>query len=91
MKLLESTQNKIIKDKNCENVPHPKITEVVCNIVTLPTMIINKIQECCTHLFQINYLVDYLKFHQPILYFQKDLIQNFHKFKYGLQIKIVNH
>ena len=69
MKLLESTQNKIIKDKNCENVPHPKITEVVCNIVTLPTMIINKIQECCTHLFQINYLVDYLKFHQPILYF----------------------
>ena len=27
MKLLESTKNKIIKDKNCENVPH--ITEVV--------------------------------------------------------------
>ena len=36
MKLLGSTRNKIIKDKNCENVPHLEITEVVlvhCNIV----------------------------------------------------------
>ena len=36
MKLLESTENKITKDKNGENVPHLKITEVVlvyCNIV----------------------------------------------------------
>ena len=36
MKLLESTENKITKDKNRENVPHPEITEVVlvhCNIV----------------------------------------------------------
>ena len=36
MKLLESTKNKITKDKNGENVPHPEITEVVlvhCNIV----------------------------------------------------------
>ena len=36
MKLLGSTENKIIKDKNGENVPHLKITEVVlvhCNIV----------------------------------------------------------
>ena len=29
MKLLESTKNKITKDKNCENVPHLEITEVV--------------------------------------------------------------
>ena len=36
MKLLESTENKIPKDKNGENVPHLEITEVVlvqCNIV----------------------------------------------------------
>ena len=36
MKLLESTDNKITKDKNGESVPHLEITEVVlvhCNIV----------------------------------------------------------
>ena len=36
MKLIESTKNKITKDKNGENVPHLEISEVVlvhCNIV----------------------------------------------------------
>ena len=36
MELLGSTENKITKDKNGENVPHLDITEVVlvhCNIV----------------------------------------------------------
>ena len=36
MKLLGSTENKITKEKNGENVPHLKIAEVVlvhCNIV----------------------------------------------------------
>ena len=36
MKLLGSTENKITKDKNTENVPHLEITEVVlvhCDIV----------------------------------------------------------
>ena len=36
MKLLGSTENKIVKDKNGKNVPHLKITEVVlvhCDIV----------------------------------------------------------
>ena len=36
MKLLGSTENKITKDKNGENVPHLKIAEVVlvhCNII----------------------------------------------------------
>ena len=36
MKLLGRIENKIIKEKNCEIVPHPEITEVVlahCNIV----------------------------------------------------------
>ena len=37
MKILGSTENKITKDKNGENVPHLQITEVAlvhCNIVT---------------------------------------------------------
>ena len=38
MKLLGSTKNKIIKDKNGENVPHVEIMEVVLSTV------INKIQ-----------------------------------------------
>ena len=36
MKLLGSTKDKITKDKNCENLPHLEITEVVlvdCNMV----------------------------------------------------------
>ena len=36
MKLLGSTENKIAKDKNGENIPHLEITEVIlvhCNIV----------------------------------------------------------
>ena len=36
MKFLKSTKNKIIKDKNDENVPYLQITEVIlvhCNIV----------------------------------------------------------
>ena len=36
MKLVESTENKVTKNRNGENVPHLKITEVVlvhCNIV----------------------------------------------------------
>ena len=53
MKLLRSTGNKTTKDKNGENVPHLEITEVVF-IVILSIMIINKIRESCTRLFQIN-------------------------------------
>ena len=54
MKLLGSTESKITKDKIGENVPHLEIKEVVLEII-----IINKIQEFCIHLFQINYLVVY--------------------------------
>ena len=38
MKLLGSTKNKITKDKNGENVPHPEITQVVFFIVVLLIM-----------------------------------------------------
>ena len=55
MKLLGSTENKITKDKNGENVPHVEITEVIsvhCNIVdndyqldsrVLHTFVLNKL------------------------------------------------
>ena len=58
MKLLGSTDNKITKNKNGENVPHLEITEVVlahCNIVNN----IVKIQEYYTLLYQISLLVAY--------------------------------
>ena len=50
-KLLGSTENKIAKDKNGENVPHLEIAEVI--------LIINKIQESRIHLFLINHFVIY--------------------------------
>ena len=52
MKLFRSTKNKIMKDKNGENVPYLEINEVI-----LSTMLINEIQESCIHLFQMNHLV----------------------------------
>ena len=59
MKLLGKTENKITKDKNSENVPHLEITEVVLFIITLSIMIINKIQEHYTYLFQMNRFIVY--------------------------------
>ena len=59
MKLLGSTKSKISKEKNGTNVPNLEITKVVlvhCNMVN---MIVNKIQEYCTLLFQINHLEVY--------------------------------
>ena len=59
MKLLGSTENKITKDKDGENIPNLEVTEVVlvhCNIVT------NDYQQdsrVLLHLFQINLLVAY--------------------------------
>ena len=57
MKLLGSTENKITKDKNGENVPHLEITEVVLVYCNMVKMIINKIHEYYILLFQINLLV----------------------------------
>ena len=59
MKLLGSTENKITKDENSENVPHLEITEVAlvhCNIVS------NDYQQnsrVLYTLFQINHSVAY--------------------------------
>ena len=57
MKLYGSTNKKIIKNENDENVPHLKITEVVlihCNIVNNDYQ-----QDSRAYLFLINHLVNY--------------------------------
>ena len=44
-KLLGSTQSKITKDKNCKNLPHLEITEIIlvhCNINSVCTFVPNK-------------------------------------------------
>ena len=71
VKLLGSTENKITKDKNGENVPHFEITEVLllvnCNITK------NRYQQdsivLCTFV-PINHLVVYQKFLKKIASFQ---------------------
>ena len=90
MKLLGSTENKITKGKNGENV-HLEITEVVlvhCNIVNndyqhdskvLHTFVPNKPFGSLLEISPTNHI------------FLKTLTQNFKPLKYGLQIKIVNH
>ena len=89
MKLLESTENKITKDKNGENVPHLEITEVVlvhCNIVNndyqqdsrvLYTFVPNKPFGSLLEISPTNHIF-YVKL-------------NMMKLNYGSQIKIVNH
>ena len=69
MKLLGSTENKITRNENGEDVPHLEITEVVLVRVILSTMIINKTQESCIHLFPINRLVNCWISHLKISYF----------------------
>ena len=59
MKLLSSTENKITKFKNIEQVPYLEITEVVLVLGNMPAIIINMIQESCIHLFPINHLVNF--------------------------------
>ena len=59
MRLVESNENKITRDKNGENVPHLETTEVILVIVTLLTVIMKKFHKFCIHLFQINHLVNY--------------------------------
>ena len=70
MELLESTKNKITKNENGENVPHLGITEVVLFIAILSTIIINKVQESCIHLFPINRLVSHWIFPKKCFIFR---------------------
>ena len=85
MRLLGSTESKITKDKNGENVPHLEITEVVfvhCNIVN------NDYQQDS----RVLYTFVPNKFFGSLLdiFPSKHLIQNMRKLLYGSLIKIVN-
>ena len=91
MKLLGSTESKITKDKNGENIPHLEVVELVlvhCNLVNndyqqdsriLYTFVPNKTFGSLLEISQTNQV------------FLKILILNFKKLKYGSQIKQVNH
>ena len=59
IKLLGSTEKKITKDKNSENVPHLEVVELVLVHCNLLIMNINKIQEYSILLYQTRYLVVY--------------------------------
>ena len=74
MKLLRSTESKITKDTSDENVPHLEITELILVYCSLLIMIISKVRECYMHVFQINRLVIYWKFHQESIFFKKHLM-----------------
>ena len=56
MNLLGSTESKITKDKNGEDVSH---LEVVVLVLVHCNLVISKIQEYYIHLFQTNHLVVY--------------------------------
>ena len=57
MKLFRSTESKITKDKNGENVLHLETTEVLLVYSNIVNKDINKIQKSCIHLFLINLFV----------------------------------
>ena len=90
MKLLGSTERKITKDENGENVPYLEITEVVlvhCNIVNnsyqqnprvLYTFVPNKLFGQLLDISPKNFI------------FLKTLTQNVHTLKYSLLIKILS-
>ena len=84
MKLLGSTVNKITKDKNCENVPHLEITEVVlghCDIVNNDYQQDSRVKPFDS-LFEIS-ATNHV--------FYKHSARDITKLKYGSHIKIVNH
>ena len=92
MKLLGSTENKISKDKNGENVPHLEITEVVlvhCNIVNNDYEQDSRVLYTFLPNNPFGSLLEISLKKKKI--FKKHLIQNMMKLKYGSQIKIVNH
>ena len=91
MKLLGSTENKIAKDKNGENVAHLEITQVLlvgCNIVN------NDYEQDSRVLFTFapnKPFGNSLKLLQKIISSKKHLTQNFKPLMHDLLIKIDNH
>ena len=91
MKLLGSTESKITKDKNGENVPHLEIVELVLIHCSLAN---NNYQQNSRILYTFvpkKPFGSLLEISPPSHIFLKHLTQNFKKSKYGLQIKIAYH
>ena len=95
MKLLASTESKINKDKNAENVPHLEITELALinrNIVNNYYHRDSRVLYTFVPSKSFDQLLDksfgqLLDISRKIIYFSKLLIQNFHILKYDLLIK----
>ena len=82
MKLLQSTENKITKNKNSKNIPRLELTEVVlvhCNIVN------NSYQQNSGVLYTFVPNKSFDQFH-PEKLFKNLLIQSFNLLTYGLLI-----
>ena len=78
MKLLESTKNKINKDKCIENMSHLEIIEVVAVHCSIINNDCQDVSEFCIRLFLTTRLVDY-----SIFYLNR-------RVKYDLLIKVLN-
>ena len=91
MKLLGSTESKVTKDKNGENVSHLEIVESVlihCNIVN------NNYQQNSRILYTFvpnKPFCSLLKCSSPNHIFLKTFIQSYKKSKCRLQIKMISH
>ena len=86
MQLLGSTESKITKDKNGENVPHLEIVELVlvhCNLANNDYLQDSRILYTFVPNKTFGSLLEISPTNQVIL--------NFKKLKYGSQIKQVNH
>ena len=68
MKLLRSTNSKITKDKNDENVPHVEVAEVVLIHFNIVNNNYQQNSRVFRHLVLVNHLVNYYIFCHNILY-----------------------
>ena len=81
IKLLVSSESKIIRNKKGDHRADLEITGVV---------IIRFNREFYLHFLKINSLVYYQRIHIKTLYFQRPLIWSFHILKCGLMMKVLN-
>ena len=91
MKSFGSTESKITKDKNDENMPHLEVVELVllhCNLANNDYQQDSRILYTFVPNKTFGSLLETSPTNQVFL---KNLILNFKKSKYGSQIKQVNH
>ena len=91
MKLPGSTESKITKDKNGENVPHLEVVELVLIHCNLANNNYQQNSRILCKFVQNKPFGSLLEISPPNHIFLKHLIHNFKKSKYSLQIKIGDH